>query len=336
MKVYMHPPGENWICDRFTDEFRKHCADISTNNPHEADIIWLMADWCYTQLPYSLLQQKKVVTTNFHIVPEKFDAQARDHFMRRDAITDLYHASCDKTAEYLKQIGATKPIWSQLVWVNGDLWKDLTSETDQDLGNNMIPANWHRRQRIKHEMWLTEKDYVIGSFQRDTEGHDLKSPKLEKGPDIFCDFVELAREQLAKSDMRPVVLLGGWRRQYVIRRLSEMGVRVVYNELPDFEKLNEMYNCLDMYVVASRYEGGPQALLECAVTRTPVISTDVGVAKQVLHPRSIAKEMTAESLMKCTANIGYAYDKVKPLLIPQGFEPFRKKLQELCNDANEH
>ena len=55
----------------------------------------------------------------------------------------------------------------------------------------------------------------------------------------------------------------------------------------DFEILNELYNCLDLYIVSSRIEGGPQAILECGVTKTPVISTDVGVASEILANESI-------------------------------------------------
>ena len=32
---------------------------------------------------------------------------------------------------------------------------------------------------------ILKKTILIGSFQRDTEGHDMISPKLVKGPDIF-------------------------------------------------------------------------------------------------------------------------------------------------------
>ena len=43
-------------------------------------------------------------------------------------------------------------------------------------------------------------------------------------------------------------------------------------------KLNLLYNILDLYIVSSRLEGGPQAILECAISETPIISTNVGVA----------------------------------------------------------
>ena len=57
----------------------------------------------------------------------------------------------------------------------------------------------------------------------------------------------------------------------------------------DFASLNELYNCLDLYIVSSRVEGGPQALLECGLSKTPVISTDVGLASLILSPDSIVE-----------------------------------------------
>jgi len=51
--------------------------------------------------------------------------------------------------------------------------------------------------------------------------------------------------------------------------------------------LNELYNCLDLYLVTSRHEGGPQAVLECSSNKTPILSTDVGFASQVLAPNCI-------------------------------------------------
>ena len=45
--------------------------------------------------------------------------------------------------------------------------------------------------------------------------------------------------------------------------------------------------CLTLYIVASRVEGGPQSIPECALTRTPIISTDVGIASNILSSESI-------------------------------------------------
>ena len=307
MKVYMHPPNESWICDIFTDEFRKYCSDISTNNPYEADIIWLIADWCWNQLPINLLTNKKVVTTTFHIVPEKFDSRARHDFMKLDSVTNLFHTSCKKTADFLKEIGIKKEIWVEPTWVNQEIWKKLKD-----------------KEKIRKDFGFRASDFVIGSFQRDTEGSDLKSPKLEKGPDIFCDYIE---EIAKEKDI--TVLLGGWRRQYVINRLEKANIKYVYKELPDYETLNKMYNCLDLYVVGSRYEGGPQSIVESALIEIPIISTDLGIAEYILSEESISKEISAKSLLECKPNILVARKNVEKFLIPKGFDSFVKKLEEL-------
>ena len=77
----------------------------------------------------------------------------------------------------------------------------------------------------------------------------------------------------------------GKRRNYVITELKKRNIDFKYFEMVDFSKINELYNLLDLYIVSSRFEGGPQSILECAATKTPIISTDVGIAKEILNVR---------------------------------------------------
>ena len=42
----------------------------------------------------------------------------------------------------------------------------------------------------------------------------------------------------------------------------------------DQKKMNQLYNILNLYIVSSRVEGGPQSILECSAVNTPIISTD--------------------------------------------------------------
>ena len=73
-----------------------------------------------------------------------------------------------------------------------------------------------------------------------------------------------------------LVVLAGRRRQYVIEKLKNYNIEFKYFEMLNFSELNELYNVLNLYVVSSRYEGGPQSIVECAASRTPIVSTDVG------------------------------------------------------------
>ena len=64
---------------------------------------------------------------------------------------------------------------------------------------------------------------------------------------------------------------------------------------------------MDLYIVSSRIEGGSQAVMECAITKTPIISTDVGVA-QSLSPSSI---FDMSNFQNARPDPNYAFKKVE-------------------------
>lgn len=287
MKVFVLQANEDWIIDRMTHEFETLSGCQTTHDPFNADVIWLLADFCWRQLPHKLLQNKKVVTTVHHIVPEKFGKAEQLDFKQRDEITNVYHVFNDRTASFIRRY-TNKPIVFLPYWINLDFWKRLTGFCEQD----------YRYYDVRHELKLPHDAFLIGSFQRDTEGSGIDKgiflPKLEKGADIFCDVVEaISSKRLNDPNIAecPQVLLGGWRRQYVMQRLSAANIKYHYRERPSLETIRDMYVTTDLYVVGSRCEGGPQAILEAAAMCTPIISTPVGIAEQVLHPTSINEKL---------------------------------------------
>jgi len=299
MKIFLLRSNESWICDRLINEWEEHNTDQITKNPVEADVIWLLAGWCWNQLPIDLLKYKKVVITIHHIVPEKFDQQKYQEFLFRDQFIDAYHVPCKKTRDQISRL-TSKPITNIPFWVNQNIWYDKKSQ----------------QTVLKEKYNLSKTSFLIGSFQRDTEGSDLISPKLEKGPDLFCDMVETLYEE--NRDIQ--VVLAGWRRQYVINRLTQKEIPYRYFELPSFEVINDLYNCLDLYIVSARYEGGPQSIAECSITKTPIISTNVGLASEILSSESLYQ--IGEELG--TPNVEAAFENVQQYLMPQGFDKFHK------------
>lgn len=157
-----------------------------------------------------------------------------------------------------------------------------------------LPPSDMTAQALLAEWNLPRDSYLIGSFQRDTEGSDLASPKLVKGPDILLEILAgLQRENLPFH-----VVLAGPRRHWLRARLARAHIPFTYVGHPedrdDIElnslartTLNALYNLIDLYVVASRSEGGPHAILEAAASGCKVISTPVGLASEVLEGRSI-------------------------------------------------
>jgi glycosyltransferase involved in cell wall biosynthesis len=300
MKIFALTPDENWIVDRFVAEWHEYNKDICVSTPDEADVIWLTPAWCWRRLSTKQLSTKKVIATVHHIVPDKFGSAERNEFIVRDQFVTAYHVPCEKTKKQIQDLNiTTKHIEVIPFWINQNLWFDIHDQ----------------KEILKQKHKLPNDSFLIGSFQRDTEGKDLKSPKLDKGPDIFCDIVE----NIVKTKNVHVVLTG-WRRNYVIDRLTAAGIKHTFFNMVDFKTMNELYNCLDLYIVSSRHEGGPQAIFECALSKTPVISTDVGAASEYLSPKSIF----SDKFRLGHPDTAHAFDSVQKLKIHDGMKPFRE------------
>jgi len=269
MKVFCHIPRENWFCDRFGKEYQEYSTLNVSHEDLDCDLIWLLASWCWNQIPYEILKSNRVVCTIHHEVPWKFDENRLNNFMARDEIVDAYHVPCNQTKEFISKI-TSKPIYKIGYWCNNHLWKRCEN-----------------RDAIKTEFGLPLDRLVVSSFQRDTEGNDLITPKLEKGPDLFCDVVETLNKR-----RKIHVLLNGWRRQYIISELEKRKIPFTYHELPEINDVVRMYSATDLYIVTSRVEGGPQSLLECSATRTPIVSTDMGMARDVLSSGCIIDDLS--------------------------------------------
>jgi len=236
---------------------------------------------------------------------ENFEESSQlNEFYKRDGYVDFYHVISEKTKAQVRSL-TDKPIQSIPFWVNQNIWFEIENKYD-----------------LKKKYGLDKDTYCIGSFQRDTEGSDLISPKLSKGPDRFIQIVEGLREKHENIQ----IILTGKRRNYVITELKKRNIDFKYFEMVDFSKINELYNLLDLYVVSSRFEGGPQSILECAVTKTPIISTDVGIAKEILSSSSI---YNMENFLDAKTDVDYAYKNVEKFLIPQGIDNFNNYFKSL-------
>ena len=264
MKIFVLAPQENWICDRISEEWHQNNPEVRCDNPHEADVLWLLAGWCWNHIKPDILSTKKVVLTVHHIVPDKFTDQKHEEFVIRDRYVNAYHVPNKKTALLVRQL-TQKPIFIVPYWYDKTKWEE----------ENLLEA--------RKSLGLSKNKFIVGSFQRDTEG-GTGLPKLEKGPDIFCETLKILREEI---DETVHVLLGGWRRSYVMNELQSLGIEYTLNELADLKTLKKMYAACDLYIVSSRHEGGPQAIFEAASMKVPIISRDVGIASEILSPYSI-------------------------------------------------
>ena len=264
MNILCITPREGWVVDRIGIEFKNYSSHNVNFNDINSEVIWLLSPWVWQSIPTHILKGRKVLCTIHHEVPEKFDQARLNNFKERDEYVDAYHTPCEKTKIFIQQF-TNKPIYVIGYWYDKSYW--------QPLDKNYL--------REKYASDFGAQDFVIGSFQRDSEGANPNNPKLEKGPDLFFDYVSSFNHDAVH------VLLAGWRRNYLINRLKEANIRYTYFELVNAHKLNELYSICDLYAVMSRQEGGPQALFEAPACGTPIVSTDVGMARDVLPDECI-------------------------------------------------
>lgn len=131
---------------------------------------------------------------------------------------------------------------------------------------------------FKDKFALPKDKFIIGSFQKDGNGWGRgETPKLIKGPDLFVELVAELNKRL------PVfVFLTGPARGYVKERLEADNIPYKHMFFKDYFSIVDAYRALDLYLMTSREEGGPKALLECCATKTPIFSNSVGMAPEVL------------------------------------------------------
>jgi glycosyltransferase involved in cell wall biosynthesis len=202
------------------------------------------------------------VLTVFHVV-ENYEGTR--FLPELAAAVDIVHTACDLTVAKLVRLGVPH---SKIVKV------PLGVDTEL-----FRPPSREERTAIRRILEIPDGAVAVGSFQKDGVGWgNGDEPKLIKGPDIFCD----ALERLARR--YPVyVVLTGPARGYVKQRLAGAGIPFTHRHVQDFKGLYRYYHALDLYLVTSRNEGGPKAVLESLASGVPLVTTAVGMAPEVVQ-----------------------------------------------------
>ncbi len=135
-----------------------------------------------------------------------------------------------------------------------------------------------RRTASREALGVPHGAFVAGSFQKDGVGwEDGLEPKLVKGPDVLVSALQRVAAEV--DDLH--VFLTGPARGYVRRELDRLGIPHTHVLARDRADLARAYHALDVYVVASRQEGGPKGVLESMASGVPLVTTRVGQAQEI-------------------------------------------------------
>jgi glycosyltransferase involved in cell wall biosynthesis len=137
-----------------------------------------------------------------------------------------------------------------------------------------------RKKTSREKLGIPQSAFVVGSFQKDGVGWgDGMEPKWVKGPDVFLSTIRLLKKNIPEL----FVLLTGPSRGYVKRGLDEMDAPYKHAYYKHYPEVAEMFAALDLYIVASRQEGGPKAILESMASGVPLVTTRVGQAMDIVN-----------------------------------------------------
>jgi len=126
---------------------------------------------------------------------------------------------------------------------------------------------------MRRQLNIPSTAYCVGSFQKDGVGWDEgMHPKWVKGPDTFLRVISRLRQ-----DCELCVLLTGPARGYIKAGLERLQVPYRHVNLKTYWEIPRYYWALDLYIIASRDEGGPMALMETMASGVPLVSTRVGM-----------------------------------------------------------
>ncbi len=329
-KIYIDgKDGLGWSIDKDREHLEKSISRIGcqvTNNFISADIIHnIWWDSLLSRKKYLLRFKKKILVTTSNFVNLHDNKYClRDSFDKVNKFSTAWIVPSSKQKKVFDEFNIKN--YYLPFTIDIDIFDGSYRDSKKEEVIKLFNIN---REKIKNKI-------IIGSFQRDSLGSDLSLPKWQKGPDLLIGLLsKLPRDKFT-------LLLAGPRRHYVINECKKHNIEYLYvgTETPDedlitnsldINKISKLYALLDIYLVTSVSEGGPKAILESAVSRTMVMSTNVGLAADFIDSDYVFDEIT--DYEKCLKHIVTNFYDLKELLVKVKNDNYRRVINQIGTEA---
>ena len=240
----------------------------------EADVVHSVWEYPLLNMDLRLLKGKRVLCHVCNEVVRTFDQSCMIHAQE---VISLWIPISHEADAFLQSLRLRT--WYMPYTINPDVFKPILDPS---------------REELRYRFGIPRDDYVISSFMRDSRADDLHRPKPQKGVEILLQLLATLRQKGYPIS----VLLAGPRRHWIRARLREQDIPFTYvgrefdgddndRNILDPPTVNLLYQTSDLHLITSRWEGGPRAVLETAASRTPVLCSSVGIARDMLQPASL-------------------------------------------------
>jgi len=262
MKICLQGQGAGWVIDNIVNDFKKHSKHDIVDIKDNPDVLWCVNLFSFPSIYRSTSKKCKNIVQIHHINEAQIDAYDFSSFNKADACIVP-----NKITETVASNYMTIPIYRFPYWLLST-YMEVRNETEITFLKKRL------RNSVNHD------ELLIGSFVKDGNGKLGKTPKSVKGPVELVDVLIALSKKIAIR-----VVLGGYGRNWIKEQLDKHGIPYVY--LQKYKNINTLYDCLDYYFVTSKIEGGPQSILEASYRKVKILSTKVGLAPEILHPKCI-------------------------------------------------
>jgi len=227
--------------------------------------------------------------------------------MVRSLVNHTVVASSD---EHRRQIAASR------IFGESDIREILMS-----VSNEVYGANESSRQLLKVGYGFGNRTLLVRS-----------SSEPRKGGKLFVECIKLLRaestEMLCSLD---IIAVGD---QFIAEQLRPLGINVyspgyVANE----SELSKLYSVSDFFINPSLADGGPMMLAQSLMSCTPVISTDVGLARDLVVSGMTGTILDEASPSRLASVIGNYYRKSDQELAQMRLEARKAAMTLLSKDV---
>jgi len=271
-KLLIKSDGSNWVLNTIANEMQLVCNRIGIPTLDSKYARFIKNQCIYFTSKYSVLSNWKNPKNRIGFPYYHGNPKSSNSFHKM--IKNI-----EKNHNYISRIQVSHSEMEEVILNTGiDSNKVFRIPISIDLELFPQVDPW-RKKAAREKLNIPESSLVIGSFQKDGNGWgEGYEPKLIKGPDIFLKTIAILKDQFSSIE----VLLTGPARGYVKRGLEKINVPYQHYTLKNYSEIINYYYALDLYLITSREEGGPRAVLESMASGIPLVTTRVGQAMDLV------------------------------------------------------